>query len=624
MNRQTHTPEEETLAIGLAVAGVAVGLYLAARWLGGHVAYLTAGGGVLLTASVAGLVTRARWCDRRARRQDPTGPGVIVGSIRGDWRLARPRPFYIPWKAVRQHVLVCGPTGRGKSFTFLEPLLRAFVARRHTGVFYLDGKGDPIDQPNPTTGQAGVAFDHLFCPEDPARSARWNPLEGDDPIQAASLFAAALYPEASSAGANFYENRAVFAIRSVAPAIAFAGDHARPATDGHADPDAQVELPVAREPAPQQQRALEARLIDEVGMQATLAARLARRFPRRVAEQLRWLPYRDAAQQTPEALAQAIEHHADAPRSAPVATAIARTHRVSPSSLARILFSLEQLKALAVRLDAVKADITSHTHRLVLDQIHTDLVSLTQLPAKEHAAMLANLQNRLSVFLRPPFLGLCARSDFAIAEVCAGRRIGFLLSVGAFPDVAKQLGRIALSQFKNAVLASQPDIDKFAVLDELHNFISEDFGAFLNQSRGRGGGVIMGMQSIADFPRDTVQAMLGTTSSYIVTPGTGVDDRDYFAELFGKHHIQEQTQTYAPRHFWEPKAPPSIRTSTVERYRYTPTEIGELGEAYALIRLTVARRTYPVACVHVERAASKRPGAVRRSGRLALRSAPHG
>ncbi len=174
MNRQTHTPEEETLAIALAIAGVAVGVYLAARWLGGHVAYLTAGGALLLTASAAGFVARARWRDRRARRQDPTGPGVIVGSIRGDWRLARPRPFYIPWKAVRQHVLVCGPTGRGKSFTFLEPLLRAFVARRHTGVFYLDGKGEP-DRPAQPRNRPGGR--RLRPPLLPRRPRPLRPLE---------------------------------------------------------------------------------------------------------------------------------------------------------------------------------------------------------------------------------------------------------------------------------------------------------------------------------------------------------------------------------------------------------------------------------------------------------------
>jgi type IV secretory pathway TraG/TraD family ATPase VirD4 len=253
----------------------------------------------------------------------------------------------------------------------------------------------------------------------------------------------------------------------------------------------------------------------------------------------------------------------------------------------------------------------------VLEQIQADLRSLTQLPQRERAAMLANLQNRLSVFLRPPFLALCGHSDFQIAEVCAGKRVAFLLSVGAFPDVARQLGRIALSQFKNAVLADNPSadgaspIEKYAVLDELHNFISADFGAFLNQARGRLGGAVMGMQSLGDFPRETVQAMLGTTRSFIVTPGVGVEDRAYFAELFGKHHVEQQSVSAPPGRLWQTDPPSSVRRELVERYRHTPTEIAELPPEYAYIRLTDRRRTYPVTRVRVERRPGARPGRAR-------------
>src|SRR5438270_521275 len=79
---------------------------------------------LLGAALVTHQVARAR--DRRAARQDPHGGGVIIGEVRRGGRLARPRPYVLPWAAFHEHVIVDGPTGAGKTFTFIEPILRAF------------------------------------------------------------------------------------------------------------------------------------------------------------------------------------------------------------------------------------------------------------------------------------------------------------------------------------------------------------------------------------------------------------------------------------------------------------------------------------------------------------------
>jgi hypothetical protein len=182
----------------------------------------------------------------------------------------------IPWTAFTQHVLIGGPTGCGKTFTFIAPLLRANVARAHTGVFYLDGKGDRIDRPD--GDQPGVAFDRVFCPEDPAGSACWNPLGGPDPVRAAREFAAALFPEAAGAGANFYEARAVFAITRVAPAMALTG----------------FGLQADGEGATWHRERVLAGLI-AAGVEGGEARRLLRQAGlERCARQLTWLPYRPA------------------------------------------------------------------------------------------------------------------------------------------------------------------------------------------------------------------------------------------------------------------------------------------------------------------------------------------
>ena len=211
--------DDETLTgVGLLLL---IGSFVSWRLASRHPWLLAGAACAAVLACCVGGWARARLRDRRAARWDPPGPGVIIGSVRGDWWLARRRRFVLPWTAFNQHVLIDGPTGRGKTFTFVVPLLRANVARGNTGVFYLDGKGDRIDRGD--GDRPGVAFDHVFCPEDPSGSARWNPLGGADPIQAARDFAAALFPEAAQAGANFYEARAVFAITRVAPAMALTG-----------------------------------------------------------------------------------------------------------------------------------------------------------------------------------------------------------------------------------------------------------------------------------------------------------------------------------------------------------------------------------------------------------------
>jgi type IV secretory pathway TraG/TraD family ATPase VirD4 len=180
--------------------------------------------------------------------------------------------------------------------------------------------------------------------------------------------------------------------------------------------------------------------------------------------------------------------------------------------------------------------------------------------------------------------------------------MAFLLPTGRFPNAAKPLGRIALSQFKNAVLSSQTGVNKIAVLDEFHNFVSGDFGAFLNQARSRGGGAVMAMQSLANFPYQARQAMLANVSTRIVTPGCSPDDAAYFADVFGKELRERVSYSYErPRSAFGRHQHPSERVDHSEEYRHTPTAITELEPGWALVQVTLGRRTYPVAKVSVER-----------------------
>jgi len=331
--------DPETLA-GIALLAVAgsFGLWrLASR----HPLAAAGSAAAVAVLALAGVWVRARVRDRVAARRDPRGAGVVIGSVRGSWWLARRRRFVIPWTAFTQHVLIDGPTGRGKTFTFVLPLLRANVARRDTGVFYLDGKGDRIDQ---TDGdQPGVGFDFVFCPEDPAASAGWNPLGGPDPVQAAREFAAALFPEATTAGANFYEARAVFAITRVAPAMALTGFGLQRDDEG----------------ATWHRDAVLAGLI-AAGLDGAQARLLLRQASLEdCGRQLMWLPYRPPGRD----IAELVRRKAAPNPRTPLALLNGSGGEVTPAALGRVLFGDGQLERLAEKLGTIRREAERRRRR---------------------------------------------------------------------------------------------------------------------------------------------------------------------------------------------------------------------------------------------------------------------
>lgn len=575
-------PDPQTRLAALAL--IAIAGVLVAHFATRHPYAIALGTVAAIALAVVTAVGRARWKDARAAHTEPDGPGLIIGTTRGDWMLARRRPFYLPWASLLQHVLICGPTGRGKTFTFITPVLDANAARPGAGVFYLDGKGDRIDQPD--GDQPGVAFDHVFCPADPAGSACWNPLSGSDPVQAAREFAAALYPEAAQASANFYETRAVFAITRVAPALALTGHAASDGSMWNVDADEAVEA------------------LTDAGVEPAVSGDLVRRFgAERCMQQIAWLPHRRAGSD----LAELIRRNASPAAETPLGLLADQASTVTPARLSRVLFEHGELEALSNALRRTYAAATNRTLRSTLEQLRADVEVLGALPQKERAAMLANLQNRLGYFLQPPFLELCGRSDFQVADVCSGARVAFLLPTGAFPDVAQPLGRIALAQFSNAVLSGLgPGRQKIAVLDEFHNFVAPTFGAFLAQARSFGGGAVLAMQSLAQLGhgpggRQTVDELMANLSTIIVTPGCRPFDAQYFSDLFGQEERPHRSYTYEQTGPFEAAPRPSVRVEHRDAPRYTPTQIAELAPSQALIQVTHRRVSYPATIVDVER-----------------------
>ena len=218
---------------------------------------------------------------------------------------------------------------------------------------------------------------------------------------------------------------------------------------------------------------------------------------------------------------------------------------------------------------------------------------------RERGAILPGLRNRLGWFLRPPFLELCSRSDFDIAQVTEGRSIGFLLPTGSFPDVAVPLGRVALAHFTQAVLSSTPERTKLAVLDEFHSFVDEHFAAFLNQARSYGGGAVMALQTIASIPREHRDELLANPSTVIVTPGCMPFDADHFSRVFGETQVEQRSRTYetGAAHLGPRRG--SVRIDVRDQPRHTPTQITELEPLHAIVVLQDGTSRYGPTTVHV-------------------------
>lgn len=566
--------EDEPLFAAIALVGLA--LFLVYRLGRAHpLAFIAAlAGAALLAAGMLAVSSRIR--GSRGGRDDPPGPGVIVGRVADGRPRRRGRPFFLPWGCFTRHVLIVGPTGRGKTQSFVDPILRAHVARPEAAVFYLDGKGSRVDLQDPATGRPGVDFDHVFCPEDPATSAHWNPLSGTDPVAAAARFAAALYPEAKQPE-QYYAASASFVIKTVAPAMAFTGEGV---TDlGRVRPHAE----------------LTAALI-ACGLGPDDADAFARNGEE-VERQLHWLPYRE--NRDPTALAELLRRKAKPSASWPATASWPPPAPVTIRDLNALLFAgnLEVLRDAVIALcNTTKSPALLPT----LDQLATNLDALLALGARERAEIMSNLRNRLGVFLAPPFLELCSRSDFDVADVCHGRSIAFLLSTGHFNDVAGPIGRVALAQFTQAVLSSTSERTKLAVLDEFHNFVDGSFAAFLNQARSYGGGAVMALQTIASLPIDHRDELLANPATVIVTPRCQPYDAEYFSKVFGTRLVEQHSYSYETSGLAAGPRRGSVRIDEREQPRYSPTDVAELAPLHAIAIVDDGKRSYGPTTVHVE------------------------
>ncbi|GAA1992645.1 DUF2510 domain-containing protein [Catenulispora subtropica] len=247
------------------------------------------------------------------------------------------------------------------------------------------------------------------------------------------------------------------------------------------------------------------------------------------------------------------------------------------------------------------------------------------------------LVERLRLLDRPALVELFdGRPDrtFSMREIDKPLRVRIALPEGAYPQAARILARLAVSQFVQTV--SAPDVDraifKGLVVDDAGRFVDEYVVQGLQRARAANAGLILLAQSMREFPENLRATVFANTGCKAVFAGIDPQDAAYIADFWGKQWVPETTVTTGQENTTRSgtiTGPPerkrsvqslgrnakrpgqllaltggssvaqqrSVSTRPVERYVWSPSEIiNEIPTGHALVSLATADgfRTPPV------------------------------
>jgi len=187
-------------------------------------------------------------------------------------------------------------------------------------------------------------------------------------------------------------------------------------------------------------------------------------------------------------------------------------------------------------------------------------------------------------------------------------RIRVALNEGSYPEASRILARLVVSQFVQTV-QRRPEgsgILSVLVVDEAGRYLDDYVASGLQRLRSRNAGLVLLTQSIADLPIELRSTILGSVGGKVVFGGVGPEDAQWFADYFGKHERAEISLSagtgasdshtagafagmgYLPaRQGRGAQQHQSMTTRQVEKYRWTPSEIGGLPTGHALVSLAL-------------------------------------
>ena len=158
------------------------------------------------------------------------------------------------------------------------------------------------------------------------------------------------------------------------------------------------------------------------------------------------------------------------------------------------------------------------------------------------------LVERLRLLDRPALVELFdGRGDrkFSMRQIDKPMRVRIALPEGAYPQAARILARLAVSQFVQTV--SAPDVDrsifKGLIVDDAGRFVDEYVVQGLQRARAANAGLILLAQSMREFPEDLRATVFANTGCKAVFAGIDPQDASYIADFWGKQWVAETTVT---------------------------------------------------------------------------------
>ena len=158
------------------------------------------------------------------------------------------------------------------------------------------------------------------------------------------------------------------------------------------------------------------------------------------------------------------------------------------------------------------------------------------------------LVERLRLLDRPALVELFdGRGDrkFSMRQIDKPIRVRIALPEGAYPQAARILARLAVSQFVQTV--SAPDVDrsifKGLIVDDAGRFVDEYVVQGLQRARAANAGLILLAQSMREFPEDLRATVFANTGCKAVFAGIDPQDASYIADFWGKQWVAETTVT---------------------------------------------------------------------------------
>ena len=340
------------------------------------------------------------------------------------------------------------------------------------------------------------------------------------------------------------------------------------------------------------------RKLTDIGFSKSESGVLLEDDPSEVARQLKWLHLRSFDEDEKEFLSKAIEEKLQEPVVEDEGPA---DEVITVADLYKAITDGDHLGDLANHYLSGSPDTP------IENMLQTKAVELKRFVDMRHddrLEKLSNLLNRLQVFMEPPFLELCTKGDFRVEDAAEGKKIAFLLS-SAFEGISERIGQVAIAQYRMACLRDRnKGRKKFFIADEFADFVQSDFGGFLRKARELGGAAVLATQSIYAFPDKTRKSMLTNCRSVIAMPGAGVEDANWLSQYFGSEiKVRESISSKKSDSPFGGliDSSKSVSHQEVREPRFSATEISEMGESQALVRVTAGRKQYPVALIDVER-----------------------